>query len=126
MKKTFDLEKLEIFVATFFIVILSDQFTKYWIQNILPLNSSIKLASFFSLSHTINYGAGFSILQGWRWFLIVFTIAVIWYVLYECKNIKDNLVAFYAALILGGATGKLYTLILLHKQHGCLAMRGSL
>ncbi len=110
--KKISFDRHDIFIATSLLIVLLDQFSKYWIQKILPLNGAIKLASFFSITHTINYGAGFSILQGWRIFLILFTFFAIAVVFYYYKQIPNNLVSFYAALILGGAVGNLLDRIL--------------
>jgi len=112
MKRKFLITKHDIFIITSFLIVLLDQFSKYYIQKILPLNGGIKLTSFFSITHTINYGAGFNILQGWRIFLILFTFSAIGVIFYYYKQIPNNLVSFYAALILGGAIGNLLDRIL--------------
>ncbi|MEM3126518.1 MAG: signal peptidase II [Candidatus Woesearchaeota archaeon] len=101
------MNKNHAFFITSVVTIILDQLTKYLIKTSFQLNESIKFLPFFSISHVINYGAGFSILQGWRWFLIAFTIAVIGYVIYNYKKIPNKVVAFFVALIFGGAIGNL-------------------
>ena len=94
------------FSVTFFIVLL-DQLSKYLLSSYLKAPFSI-LGSFFRLTLTHNYGAGFSILQNWLWLFILFGFLVIAIIAYYYKDIPDNIsVLLGASFILAGTIGNL-------------------
>lgn len=98
---------------TLAIVVLTtlDQFSKYLIvTNIKDGNNAIVLIKdFFSLTYVKNYGAGFSILQNQKIFLIaisIIAIVIIGYLLINAKkNESLNIVCYL--LIIGGSIGNL-------------------
>lgn len=93
------------------VLVAFDQFSKYLIvTNIKEGASSIELIKgFFNITYVKNYGAGFSILQNQKMFLIVVSIiaiVVVSYLLIKSKN-KETLNRICYLLIIGGAIGNL-------------------
>lgn len=88
-----------------------DQFSKYLITKNIPDGSqSIELIKgFFSISYVKNYGAGFSILQNQKSFLIIVSVVaiiVVSYLLIKAKSSeKLNIICYL--LIIGGSIGNL-------------------
>ncbi|MDP1729120.1 MAG: signal peptidase II [archaeon] len=72
-----------------FIIIVLDQLSKFYAKH--------------NWDYVINYGASFSILQGYRWLFIIVAILVIFLIFYY--NEKKYLLAF--GFILGGTIGNL-------------------
>ena len=72
-----------------FIIIILDQLSKLYAKH--------------NWDYVINYGASFSILQGYRWLFIIVAILVIFLIFYY--NEKKYLLAF--SFILGGTIGNL-------------------
>jgi len=105
------------FIASVLVVVL-DQFLKWYMSDLLPLcvpgycDSIVVLPVFqFTLLH--NAGAAFSFLSdagGWqRWFLVAVSTSVsaviaVW--LYRVRN-SDKILSIGLCLILGGAVGNL-------------------
>ena len=94
------------FLSLSFLIILLDQFTKYYIFNNHKtfINKDFIL---FRLEFVKNYGAAFNILSGSRIFLsfisIIFSILLIYLIL---KNNKLNKIDLFAySFILGGTIG---------------------
>ena len=59
---------------------------------------------FFIFKYSLNTGAAFSLLQGWNNFLIIFSIVVITFILYQRKNKK---LETGMAFLLGGIISNL-------------------
>jgi len=60
----------------------------------------------FLLGTTINYGAAFGILQGWRWLFVIISFFVIGSILYYKDKIKSY--GYYGIILLfSGTTGNL-------------------
>ena len=103
------------FILTIAILILIlDQLTKYLIKTKLYLYESIPIIkNIFHITYTTNAGAGFGILQNYRWFFVVFTVIFIiaiyiYYSKYYASIKKDFYLAICIALLLGGALGNFY------------------
>ena len=93
-----------------FLIILFDFLTKLLVSNLLYINSSVAvIKGFFNITYTKNYGAAFSILENYRFLLIVFSIIVLFVILYYLKknNITNKFEVFSYSLILGGLVGNL-------------------
>ncbi len=90
-------------------VFLLDQLTKYLIRQSLALGESVSvIPHVFSLTHVINYGIGFGLLQNMVPFVIAASVAIIIGLLYYWKTFpKTPLVSFCFALLLGGSLGNL-------------------
>jgi len=92
------------------ILVIIDQYVKNLVVSNIELGKQIPLIdNFFSLTHVRNYGAGFSILQNERVFLIVLScvaIIVLSYLLVKAKK-NDTLSIISYILIISGALGNL-------------------
>lgn len=97
------------------LVIVLDQFSKYWVEATLNFNEPVVFTSFFNFTLLYNEGAAFSFLSGaggWqRWFftaiaVVVSAMLVVWIARVSASNRKRE--AFALAMILGGAIGNLY------------------
>ena len=100
-----------LYLLAIVVLVSIDQFSKYLItQNLFDGVKEIKLIdNFFYITNVKNYGAGFSILQNQRIFLIIVTIIAIIFVAYllvKSKN-SESLNRVCYILIIGGAIGNL-------------------
>ena len=96
----------------FIIILLTclDQYSKFLIiQNINPGDRIVLIQNFFSITHTKNYGAGFSILQNATVFLSAVSILAICILAYMLLHEKKLSLASRTAylLIISGAAGNL-------------------
>ena len=113
------------------LVILADRLSKNWIiHRIRPGYDIPVIHGVFRLSHVINTGAAFSLLEnlppnGVRIALIVFSVvaALIVFALLWFTGRTLSLTSVALALILGGALGNLYDRIRLHHVVDFLAVR---
>src|ERR1039458_4107368 len=104
------------------LVILADRLTKRWIiHRIRPGYTIPVIPHFFRLSHVLNTGAAFSLLENLppnavRLGLIAFSVfaAVIVFILLWRTGRAISLTSVALALILGGALGNLYDRIRFH------------
>lgn len=87
-----------------------DQATKYAVQVLMPLRSSIEITSFFNLVHVLNPGAAFSFLAdagGWQRYLFVGLGAVV-SVFLACalwRGVRSRLETAAYIAIISGALG---------------------
>lgn len=90
-------------------VLLLDQLTKYGIRQSLALGESIPvIPGIFSLTHVINYGVGFGLLQDMVPFVIAASVVIILGLGYYFTSFPDKpLVSFCFALLWGGSIGNL-------------------
>lgn len=94
-------------------IILLDQLTKQWAEQMLTLHQPEPITGFLNLFLTYNRGAAFSFLNdasGWqRWFFIILTLIVSSALLTWLQKLpsKTGVTAMALALILGGAVGNL-------------------
>lgn len=113
------------------LVILADRLTKNAIiHRIRPGYTIPIIPGVFRLSHVLNTGAAFSLMETWppnavRLGLITFSViaAVIVFVLLWRTGRAITLTSFALALILGGALGNLYDRIRFHHVVDFLAVR---
>jgi len=95
------------------IVILFDQFSKYWISTHFSLHNYKSLTSWLGITLLHNTGAAFSFLSqanGWqRWVFVVIAVLVSLVLLMWIKRAPSSAIVkpMAAALILGGALGNL-------------------
>ncbi len=95
------------------IVFLFDIITKALVRNNLDAPVNV-IGNFLTLTFVKNFGAGFSILQGQRIFLILAALGASGYILYSYKDYeKEPLVYYSLALILAGALGNVVDRIVL-------------
>ena len=100
-----DLVVLQLVVLVF----LLDQFSKFLVQELLPLRASFPYDGLFRFTHTYNTGSAFGILQGQNTPLIFvsFVGIVILALIYRSQARPSNLLRFSLSLQLGGAFGNL-------------------
>lgn len=90
------------------IIFVIDQLSKYLISKYIPLNESIVIIkNIFKLTYTNNHGAAFSILEGKQLFIIIVSIMVMVYLIYELFKSNNKLFNISISLILGGLIGNL-------------------
>ncbi len=113
------------------LVILLDRISKIWIvHNIRPGYDIPVIRGVFRLSHVLNTGAAFSLMENWppdavRFGLIGFSViaALIVFVLLWRTGRTLTLTSVALALILGGALGNLYDRIRFHHVVDFLAVK---
>ena len=86
------------------IFLLIDQLSKGLISLYIPLNESIKLTNFLSITYVQNIGAAFSILQGARWLFIILGIIalnIIYIFFIKDKKLTNFEIIIYAVMLSG-------------------------
>ena len=104
-------KKLIIFGIIFLLI---DQLSKGLISLYIPLNESIKLTNFLSITYVQNIGAAFSILQGARWLFIILGIIalnIIYIFFIKVKKLTNFEIIIYA-LMLSGIIGNIIDRVL--------------
>ena len=94
------------------LIVILDQWVKYWIVLNLSLYEKIGVNFFINIRYQQNTGAAFSILAdagGWqRWFLSILAILVCGYIvhwLYQLRVTSQWYLAYGLSFVLGGALG---------------------
>jgi signal peptidase II len=97
------------------IVVVLDQFTKWFIVNRLALFEILPVAPFLDVTRLHNEGAAFSLLAdagGWqRWFFLTLAAAIVLAILWWLRSLPARghyWLSLGLALILGGAVGNAY------------------
>ena len=102
--------KYFVYLLASIIFIALDQFSKFYIVQSIKYGTKIQIIrNFFSLTNVRNFGAGFSILQNQRAFLIfvpIVAVFVLTYLLVTEKN-KRKITSISYILIIAGAIGNL-------------------
>lgn len=96
-------KKPYIFIIAALLVILFDQLTKLSMVKYQKINL---IGEFFKFEFSKNYGAGFSLLQGYTDLLIWFSVIVIGLIIYYYDKMPKK-TALCFSFILGGAIGNL-------------------
>lgn len=104
--------RLTLWLCLSALVIVVDQFTKYWISDLLRSGRSIEVTPFFDLVLAYNSGAAFSFLSdasGWqRWFFAGLAVVIsLWLIILLRRHASEKLLPLAFSLILGGAIGNL-------------------
>jgi signal peptidase II len=113
------------------LVILCDRLSKIWIvHRIRPGYSIPVIPGVFRLSHVLNTGAAFSMMENWRADyvrigLVSFSAiaAILVFALLWRAGRRITLTSVALALILGGALGNLYDRVILHHVVDFLAVK---
>ena len=101
-------------VAVWYLLALSltslDQATKYAVETLIPLRTSIEVSSFFNLVHVLNPGAAFSFLAdagGWQHYLFVVLGAIVSALLmfWLWRGVRSRLETAAYVCVVGGALG---------------------
>lgn len=101
------------------LVLVLDQWTKQYFENLLDLGESIPLLPFFNWTLAYNTGAAFSFLHdagGWqRWFFVVLAFGVsVGMTIWLTRLPKDARVLMAGiGLLVGGALGNVYDRLML-------------
>ena len=113
------------------LVVVTDRLTKIWIVANVPSGSSIPIIpGVFRLSHVLNTGAAFNMMEDWRAdyvriglisFSAVAAVVVFGLLWRVGRTLALSTIAL--ALILGGALGNLYDRVRLHHVVDFLAVR---
>ncbi len=100
------------------IVILLDQWVKYYIASSLPLGTSIPvLPGIFHITYIQNPGAAFGILENQQTFFILNGVAILIAAAWFYPRLKQETawVRYGSAMLLGGAVGNLIDRVWLGK-----------
>lgn len=92
------------------ITLVLDQTTKMWIRANLPMGDEIAVwPGVVHLSHVLNRGAAWGMLEGQRWLLVAVTIGVLAGAVAMARSVarSGSLAASGLGLIAGGAVGNL-------------------
>ena len=95
-------------VAAACTILLLDQLTKVLVErNFMLHESRVVIENFFNLSYVRTYGAAWSILSGYGWFLLLIaalvTAAALWFFRYLTEGYPERYFAIF--IILGGVVG---------------------
>lgn len=94
-------------ILSILLLVMLDQISKLLVVNYLN-EEIIFIDNFFSFTFIKNYGAAFGIFGGNTLFLILITILLIMYLLYDTyKNIDKKINIIFNILIISGALGNL-------------------
>ncbi|MCH8474434.1 MAG: signal peptidase II [Opitutales bacterium] len=112
--------RYRIFWVLALIVAILDQFTKTWVTLTLPLGSYHPphridvLEGFFHIVHVSNTGAAWGILQGWSFFLALFSLLclVLIYIFRGALHLSRTPCQWAFGLLVGGVIGNLVDRIL--------------
>lgn len=104
------MKKIKYILLMLFIFIL-DQISKIIIMNTIKLGSSKTIIkNFFSLTYTHNDGAAFGMFGGKTLFIVIISLLVLAYLLFEIFKHKKRYIItdISASLIIGGLLGNLF------------------
>ncbi len=112
MKK--NITKIVLLILIVISIFSLDLFTKYLIEENIRLDESVKIIkNFFSLTYVRNTGAAFSIFSGKVNLLIVISLVILFYLVYEMYlYFKVPIFPYFIAVLVGGLTGNLYDRII--------------
>ncbi len=103
--------KKRLFIYIFILIALVsfDQLTKYIVINSFNVNDKLILINnFLKFYYIRNTGISFGMLSNQKYIIILLTLLVIAYVIYETiKNKKNKLMIISSSLIISGAIGNL-------------------
>lgn len=90
------------------ILVIFDQVSKFYIINNYNLSTkNVVIDGFFNITHVRNYGAGFSIMQNQRLFLVLVSACAIILFTYLLIKEKNKFNIFTYLLIISGSIGNL-------------------
>ena len=107
MKKIF---KYIIYVLIVILAVFADQITKLAVENTLKAGESMTIIpKFFRFTYIHNTGAAFGMLSGKTIYLVIFSILVVGFILYQFYVYRHStFISASFALLLGGLFGNLY------------------
>ncbi|MCC5788405.1 MAG: signal peptidase II [Opitutales bacterium] len=112
--------RYRIFWILALVIAVLDQFTKTWIDLTLPLGTYHPperinvIEGFFHIVHVSNTGAAWGILQGWSWFLALFSIVclVLIFIFRRTLHLSRKPCQWAFGLLVGGVIGNLVDRVL--------------
>lgn len=102
------MKKKYLYIILFIVgLVLIDQVSKLLVVNYLS-DKIVLINNFFSLDYVKNTGAAFGFFSGNIFFLVLITLALVIYLIYELKqNIDKKFNLVFIILIISGAIGNL-------------------
>jgi len=102
------LDKFSLIFLTFFLVLLADLLTKFWVNTTIPQGMSIALLPGITIANITNTGALFGMFQGYNTLIAFVTVFVIGLLLYFHQDLTQDFEnSFFYSLLLGGIVGNL-------------------
>ncbi len=95
-------------------IFLLDRFTKVLVINNLTLGESLSVIDgFFNITYVNNYGAAFGIMDGKVIFIVVVSVLIFAYLIYEIrKEAHSKLITTSISFVIGGLLGNLFDRVL--------------
>ena len=95
-------------------IFLLDRFTKILIANNLNLGESLPvIKNFFNITYVNNHGAAFGIMDGKVIFIVIVSILIFAYLIYEIrKDSHSKLITTSISFVIGGLLGNLFDRVL--------------
>ena len=92
------------------IIFILDRLSKILVIDNLSLGESLPIIkNFFNITYVNNHGAAFGILDGKIVFIVLISIIIFAYLIYEIKKgIHNNLITTSISLVIGGLLGNLF------------------
>ena len=91
-------------------IFLLDRFTKVLVINNLTLGESLSVIDgFFNITYVNNHGAAFGILDGKVIFIVIVSVLIFAYLIYEIrKDSHSKLIITSISFVIGGLLGNLF------------------
>lgn len=92
------------------LVIVADQFSKYWVNAALTYGFSKPITSWFSLTYIFNTGTAFGLFAGNNKALVIVALTILSFLLYSARGLCERTGAWGLwgiGLVFGGAIGNL-------------------
>lgn len=95
-------------------IFLLDRFTKVLVINNLTLGESLSVIDgFFNITYVNNYGAAFGIMDGKVIFIVVVSVLIFAYLIYEIrKEAHSKFITTSISFVIGGLLGNLFDRVL--------------
>lgn len=88
-------------------VLLADQLVKWWVVSTLPGKPIVVVDGFLQLRYVTNFGAAFSLLDGFGSIVALVAIAAAVFIFLVARKVARRGEAVALGLVLGGALGNL-------------------
>lgn len=91
-------------------IFLLDRLSKILVVNFISLNNSVSVIDgFFDLTYVKNYGAAFGMFDGMTFFIVLVSLIVFAYLIYEIRRgIHNKLITTSICFVIGGLLGNLF------------------
>jgi signal peptidase II len=103
------LKNLGLFAATALMILAISQLIGYWVNNSIPLNSTLEINNFIHFTHIRNYGGVFGMFQGKGWLfglisggLVIAVLVYLW-----CSESIQRYEFICFGFIVGGGTSNI-------------------